>query len=148
MARDPEKAKERKRRYRQRKKIAQFGYDPGDLRGRHGNHATADRHPRWNGGRATASHGYIRIQVGKGHHLADPNGYAYEHRVVAERMIGRRLEPWEEVHHLNHVRSDNRPENLLVLSGTDHAALHNAIRERDGEGRFASPLVPAAAEEG
>lgn len=45
----------------------------------------------WRGGRSIASNGYVLIRVGTGHHLADVRGYAYEHRVVAENSLGRRL---------------------------------------------------------
>ena len=83
------------------------------------------KNPNWKGGRSVASNGYVIVKVGKAHHLADCRGYAYEHRVVAEAAIGRRLEPGEQVHHKNEVKTDNRPENLEVVAGiAEHRERH------------------------
>jgi HNH endonuclease len=86
----------------------------------------------WKGGRSVASNGYVLVRVGKGHHLADVRGYAYEHRLVGETMLGRRLRPGEQIHHRDDSfegRSNNDPSNLLVMaSAAQHLRLH---RKRD-----------------
>lgn len=70
-------------------------------------------------------HGYIIVFVGKKHHLADCRGYAYEHRLVAEKKTGRRLRKGEHVHHIDHDKSNNDPNNLQVAkSMAEHRYLH------------------------
>jgi hypothetical protein len=83
----------------------------------------------WKGGRSIASNGYVLIRVGTDHHLADVRGYAYEHRLVAEQVVGRRLRPGEVIHHVNHVKTDNRPENIRVEPSRAHH--HAEHRKRD-----------------
>jgi len=58
--------------------------------------------PRGSG--STNKAGY-RLTVIKGRQVL-------EHRQVMARVLGRPLEPFENVHHKNGIRDDNRPENL------------------------------------
>lgn len=84
-----------------------------------------DENYNWKGGRVLASNGYILVKVGFNHHLADVRGYAYEHRVVAEKMIGRKLKDGEIVHHKDENKSNNSPENLEVVFGNaEHFLRH------------------------
>ena len=72
-------------------------------------------HPLWKGGRAKATGGYIKIKS-PNHPNVNCEGYVLEHRLVMEKKIGRLLLPYEEVHHINGIKDDNRIRNLeLVL---------------------------------
>lgn len=55
--------------------------------------------------------GYFYVYYRK-HPYADKGGRVYEHRLIMEQKLGRYLFPFENVHHKNGVKSDNRINNL------------------------------------
>lgn len=138
MASNPEKTRAKARRYRERKKIEKYGLIAAgvDMRGRHGNQARGSRNGRWNSGRMLSSHGYVLVRVGHSHPLAFGNGYVYEHH-LAWCAAGNAVPGLGEVvHHKNDDKTDNRLENLELVSSSEHMAHHALQRERDELGRF------------
>jgi hypothetical protein len=57
-------------------------------------------------------------------HPAQVKGYVPQHRLVMERSLGRMLESHELVHHKNEKKSDNRVENLAVVTAAEHMREH------------------------
>lgn len=58
----------------------------------------------------------------------------HQHRIVAEKKIGRKLKKGEIVHHKDGNPQNNKPNNLLVMTQAEHAALHLKEMKRDKKG--------------
>lgn len=72
------------------------------------------------------SGGYVLVYV-PDHPCADHTGYVLEHRIIVETKLGRYLTSEEIVHHKNGIKTDNDIDNLLVVSKTEHAKIHNNL---------------------
>lgn len=68
--------------------------------------------------------GYIAIYMPE-HERAFDNGCVYEHVLVAENILGRKLKQEECVHHKDKNRTNNSKDNLMVFqTNEDHIAFH------------------------
>lgn len=63
--------------------------------------------------------GYMKIHRNKKHH-----------RLVMEENIGHTLSPNELVHHINGDKTDNRIENLKIMTRSEHMKLHWSERNQ------------------
>lgn len=83
-----------------------------------------DNGSKWNGGVRTTSHGYRQIFKPE-HPRADSMGYVMEHIVVFESESGITIPKNCCIHHLNGNKSDNRIQNLCMMTHGGHTAFHH-----------------------
>lgn len=82
----------------------------------------ADEHAK---GLSLKPNGYLEVTRGE-------NKGRGEHVVIMEAHIGRRIKKGEIVHHINGNRSDNRIENLRLMTRSEHSRLHNIEKLKKG----------------
>lgn len=69
-----------------------------------------------------SKNGYIFIYKPE-HPNSNSKGYIRLHRYIMSEHIGRPLREWERVHHINGDKTDNRLENLQLMTNTEHDRL-------------------------
>jgi len=90
-------------------------------------HGFGSQGVHWKGGRIKR-YGYTLILLPRAdffYPMATKSGYILEHRLVVAKHLGRYLQPWEVVHHKNGILDDNRLDNLMLLTISEHTTLHN-----------------------
>ena len=76
----------------------------------------------WRGGRYITKKGYVMV-------MTPDRGYVFEHRIVMESHIGRKLRKGETIHHLDGDRTNNKIENLRYF---ENHSIHLRHENRKG----------------
>lgn len=82
---------------------------------------------KFGGHKKKRTDGYIYVYC-PDHPMSTKDGYVMEHILIMEEKIGRYITRDEVVHHKNHIRDDNRLENLQLMTFKEHSGMH--MKER------------------
>ena len=107
-----------------------------------------ERNNFWKGGRYQSPVGYVYIYKPEHPRAVKYHGnYVPEHHLSWEKANGRYVPEGQIIHHLNGVKDDNRPENLMALDKKYHSTrtilaiteerirqLEAALKEKHGTG--------------
>ena len=83
---------------------------------------TREKNPNWKG--VVIKKGYVLIYC-HNHPFRNHANRVQEHRLIIEKQIGRYLTKKEKVHHLDEIKSNNSPKNLMAFtSESAHQRFH------------------------
>lgn len=97
-----------------------------------------ENHHAYRGGVTHLSSGYKLVQAPEWYEgYKDKRGRALEHLVkYCEYNNLTSIPPGFHVHHRNEDKGDSSPENLTLMSNSEHSTTHAVRRNRDYQGRF------------
>lgn len=108
------------------------------LRFIHGHHTRLMKGPTaggWKGGeRQKTSKGYWTVYAPT-HPDANRAGRVMEHRLIWEQTHGVRLQPRQDVHHIDGNKDNNAPENLVAITHGEHSSIHHSEQRMRGLNR-------------
>ena len=75
--------------------------------------------------------GYRYARTNPPHPKRNSKGLYPLHRVIAENKLGRLLAPGEIAHHVDEVKTNDDPENIVVMTNAEHSSAHAIERSPD-----------------
>ena len=85
---------------------------------------TGKNNRSWKNGKYKDKDGYFLVLKPK-HPFCDGRGYIRKHRLIVEKHLGRYLKSTEDCHHINEIKNDNRPKNLMAfINNSAHTRFH------------------------
>ena len=92
------------------------------------NHPEGQLSHNWKGGIIFTDHGYVQLRDPK-HPRSNLRGYVYEHILVVEDVIGKKIPNNAEIHHVDGNGMNNKNRNLVLCNDSNyHKLIHTRTR--------------------